>query len=304
MATHEPGAYPAIPVQECRDGPVDEIAVPYVRINCIVEQKAKRNRQQEDNIRSAELDSMLDLETLTKETLADLDLTEQNCRIKDNNLEQIPQNYKNVARKMTHRWGIIIVVDRIVIPDSLRYAALNALPFGHPGINKMCNDAAIFWRPNMREDIEKISKTCSACLNAGKNLKFQFQTTKKTKIETPKTPGEKFQTDFTGNLHNKKLLSHQFILVAVDKNSPWPVAKICKNTNHETLISFLNEYINVHGVPKRIKSDKGGAFTSKEYKELYREQNIDRTYGTDNLHTGTGLVERTIQSFRNQENSL
>ena len=43
VATHEPGAYPAIPVQEYRDGLIEEIAVHYVRINRIVEQKAKRN---------------------------------------------------------------------------------------------------------------------------------------------------------------------------------------------------------------------------------------------------------------------
>ena len=52
VATHEPGAYPAIPVQEYRDGPIEEIDVHYVRINRIVEQKAKRNKQQEDNIRT------------------------------------------------------------------------------------------------------------------------------------------------------------------------------------------------------------------------------------------------------------
>ena len=66
VVTHDFGAYPAIPVQEYRDGPIEEIAVHYVRINCIVEQKAKRNRQQEENIRTAELDFMLDLETLIK----------------------------------------------------------------------------------------------------------------------------------------------------------------------------------------------------------------------------------------------
>ena len=119
----------------------------------------------------------------------------------------------------------------------------------------------------MREDIEKKSKTCSACLNAGKNLKFQIPQTEKSKIEPPKTPGEEIQIDFTGNLNNKKLQSNSFILIAVDKNSRWPVAKICKNTNHETVISFLDEYINVYGVPKQIKSDKGGAFISKEYIE-------------------------------------
>ena len=54
VATQEPGAYPAIPVQEYRDGPIEEITVHYVRINRILEEKAKRNKQQDDNVRSAE----------------------------------------------------------------------------------------------------------------------------------------------------------------------------------------------------------------------------------------------------------
>ena len=163
----------------------------------------------------------------------------------------------------------------------------------------MCSYAIIFWWPNMREDIERKSKTCSACLNAGKNLKFQIPQTGKSKIEPPKTPGEEIQIDFTGNLNNKQLHTNPFILIAVDKNSRWPVAKICKNTNHETVISFMNEYINVYGVPKQIKSDKGGAFISKENIEFCETQNINRLYETANLHTGTGLVDRTIQSLKN-----
>ena len=72
-----------------------------------------------------------------------------------------------------------MVDDRIIIPETLRYAILNALHFGHPGINKTSSDAAIFWWPNMRTDIEKKAKTCSACLNTGKNLKFQLPLTEK-----------------------------------------------------------------------------------------------------------------------------
>ena len=174
MTIHEPGAYPAIPVQDYRDGPIEDIAVHYVRINRVVEQKATRNKQQEDNSRAAELDFMLDLETLIKETTADPDLIELNCCLEDENSNQIQHDYRTVAKKLTHRWSIIMVDDRIIIAKTLRYAALNALHFGHPGINKICNDAAIFWRPKMRIDIEKKAKTCSAYLNAGKNLKFQL----------------------------------------------------------------------------------------------------------------------------------
>ena len=99
MATHEPGAHPAIPVQEYRDGPIEEIVVHYVKINRIVEEKAKRNKQQEDNVISADLDFMLDLETLIKETAADPELIELNCWLEDNNTNLILNDYRTVAKK-------------------------------------------------------------------------------------------------------------------------------------------------------------------------------------------------------------
>ena len=153
------------------------------------------------------------------------------------------------TEKLIHRWGIIKVDDRIITPKSSRYAALNALHFGLPGLNKMCNDAANFWW----EDNEKKSKSCSACLNAGKNLKFRIPQTEKSKIETSETPGEEIQLYFTGNLHSKKLSPNPFIRIAVDRNSRWSVAKICKNTNQETVNSFPNGFINVYGVQKRVQ---------------------------------------------------
>ena len=79
VTKHEPGSYPAQPFQECRDGPIEDIAFHYVRINRVVEQKAARNKQEEDNIRAAELDFMLDLETA-----AGPDLIDMNCCLEEN----------------------------------------------------------------------------------------------------------------------------------------------------------------------------------------------------------------------------
>ena len=107
----------------------------------------------------------------------------------------------------------------------------------------------------MRADIERTAKTCSACLNAGRNLKCQIPSNEKTKIEPPQNPGEEIQKDFTGNLNSKHVEHSPFILVVVDSNSRWPVAKICKNTNHESVKTFLQEYTNVYGVRKSIKTD-------------------------------------------------
>ena len=98
MTKQEPGAYRAIPVQDYRDGPIEDIAVHYVRINRVVEGKTTRKKQQEDNIRAAELDFMLDLEALVKETAADPDLIELNCCLEDINSNQLPHHYRTVAK--------------------------------------------------------------------------------------------------------------------------------------------------------------------------------------------------------------
>ena len=113
----------------------------------------------------------------------------------------------------------------------------------------------------------------------------------------PQNPGE--EMDYTGNLSSKHFEHSPFILITVDSNSRWPVAKICKNTNHDSAITFLQENTNIYGVPISIKTDRGSAFISKEFSNNCNEYKIIRKYGTANLHTSTGLAERTIHSLKN-----
>ena len=239
---------------------------------------------------------MLDLETLIKKTAQNPDLIEVQCCLEDDKPLQIPEDYRLVVKRLTHRWGIMMVDDRIIIHKSLRYAALSALHFGQPGMNKMCNDATIYWWQNMQADIEKKAKTCSTCLNAGKILKSHIPNTEKSKTDQPKNPREEIQIDFTGNLNSKNLNCSRFILIALDKNSRRPAARIFNNADHDTVLTFLWDFIKFYGVPRTIKSDKCSAFISKKYNNFCIEYNIIRKYGTSNLYPGTGWVKRTIQS--------
>ena len=111
------------------------------KIESVIEINETPNRKQKDDVRSTELDFMLDLETLTKETEAVLDLFYEQCCPEDSELQQIPEDYKQVAKRLTHRWGITMVDVRIIVPRSVPYAALQ---FGHPGMNTKCNDATNF----------------------------------------------------------------------------------------------------------------------------------------------------------------
>ena len=112
-------------------------------------------------------------------------------------------------------------------------------------------------------------------------------------------PGQEIQTDFTGKLHNKKLNGENQILIAIDKFSKWPTVKICKTAETKEVINFLKQNFNLYGIPEKIKSDKGGAFISKDHIEFCKSKNIEIEYCTPRIHTGTGAVERAIQTMKN-----
>ena len=60
----------------------------------------------------------------------------------------------------------------------------------------------------------------------------------------------------------------------------------------------MKQNFNLYGLPEKINTDKGGAYVSKEYKECCKSKKIEIEYSTPRLHTGTGAVERAIQTLR------
>ena len=136
----------------------------------------------------------------------------------------------------------------------------------------MTAEAKIFWRPNITRDIENKAKDCTACLASGKNLKYQLPKSHYGKLKTLTEPGQEIQIDFTGKLHNKKINGDVQILIAIDRFSKWPTVKICKTAETKEVISFLTNNFNFYGLPEKIKSDKGGAFISKEYREFCKTE--------------------------------
>ena len=124
----------------------------------------------------------------------------------------------------------------------------------------------------------KKQRECIPCRNVGKNLKTQIPKTDKSEIKTNE-PGQELQLDFTGELISDKLQSRPKNLVAVDHFSKWTTAKICQNTETKTVTKFLEQHFNLHGVPKKIRTDNDTAFTSKEFKDFCNQYKIERITG-------------------------
>ena len=60
-----------------------------------------------------------------------------------------------------------------------------------------------------------------------------------------------------------------------------------------------SSFINLFGVPKKIKSDRGSAFKSEVNEEFFKNRIIEKEYSPSLLFTGTGTVERAIQTLKN-----
>ena len=150
-----------------------------------------------------------------------------------------------------------------------------------------------------RKDIEEKVKDCTACLATCRNLKYHIPKNQYGTLEKLSKSGQELQREITGKLHNKNLNGEPQILIAIDRFSKWPAAKICKTSDTKGVINFLSNQFNLNGVPEKTKSDKGGAFISTENNDFCKSRNIEIQYCPPRMHTGNGTVERAIQTKKN-----
>ena len=271
----------------------------YIQINHIAGKITENKKLTEENIKKAEFNFMLNLKTLISKTAIDPEMTRVQASMRREEKDTEPEGYRPVFEKLSIRWGLVFVDDQIAVPINLRRKLIETLHFGHSGTTKILSDAKIFWWSEMRKDIEQKVKDCTACLATGKNLKNLIPKNQYGKLEKLSEPGQELQIDFTEKLHSKKLDGEPQILIAIDRFSKWPTAKISKTSDTKEVIGFLSNQFNLYGIPEKIKSDKGGAFISTEYKNFCKSRNIEIQYCHPRMHTGNGTVERATQSIKN-----
>ena len=248
-----------------------------------------------------EMDLMLDLKNLIAKSTTDAELNRVKLALNREDRNMAPEHYRPHFENISSKWGLTFLNDKIVVPTELRKKLLDTLHFGNAETTKMIAEAKIFWWSNINKDIEEKVKNCIACLSSGKNLKYQIPKNENGKLKILAELGQEVQIDFTGKLNNKKLNEESQLLIAIDRFSKWPTVKICKTTETKEVINFLTQNFNLYGIPEKISFSNcyGGAFISKEYIEFCKSKNIEIEYCTPRLHTGTGAVERAIQTIKN-----
>ena len=126
---------------------------------------------------------------------------------------------------------------------------------------------------------------------SGKNIKPNIPSTETNHLPRLDNPNEEIQLYFIGPITVENRQFH--ILLSMDRFSKWPAANFCTSTDGETAIKLLEQYIQLNGIPKTIRTDRTTAFTGRLFKNFCKKHFIKLIYGTPYIHTPAGLVERS-----------
>ena len=248
----------------------------------------QNNWDLENTVRETEKDFATDLQLLMTETTNDPKLSKTLVCLERQQYDNIADEYSLYKKKLSTRYGLVFFEDKIIVPLNLR-TTVSLLHKEHPAINKMTLSAKHFWSPKLTEAIQRKCDNCIQCKLSGKSIKPNIPKTEQKCLPPLSAPNEEIQLDFIGPITDQN--RRFYILLSMDRYSKWPAASLCKTTDGETAIKILEQYCNLNGIPKTIRTDKATAFTGRQFRNFCKNKFIKLIYGTPSIHTPTGLVD-------------
>ena len=153
---------------------------------------------------------------------------------------------------------------------------------GHLGITKTKEMIRkTYWFPLMNQRIENIVSKFFSC-----QVATNVHHTEPAKImELPKQPWETVEIDFCGPFPN-----HEYALVVTDQYSRYPEVEFVRSTSIQPTRRELKKIFTTHGVPKKVQTDNGPPFNSKEFKQFAAEEGFQHKAVTPRHPKAQGQV--------------
>ena len=149
----------------------------------------------------------------------------------------------------------------------------------------------------MHREILNKAAQCKPCTDIGKNLKPVIPASKWKPLLPCTEPNEEIQIDFGGPITNEKDQDIYF-LACFDRFSKYPTVEVFDKANGPNVLKFLDDYIQIHGVPRNIRLDQARCLISYKVKNCCKQHNINILTAPANDHRAIGLVKRLIQTIK------
>lgn len=161
---------------------------------------------------------------------------------------------------------------------------------GHFGIKKTVDliNKEYFIR-NLVKKVEEFILNCVTCILASKRQGKQEGFLQP--IDKVPLPLDTYHVDHLGPLTSTKK-GYNYIFSVIDAFTKFVWIYPTKSTGVNEVLSKLKTQQAIFGNPRRIISDRGGAFVSGEFRDYCVEENIQHILVTTGVPRGNGQVER------------
>jgi len=202
--------------------------------------------------------------------------------------------YLHVKQELSVAEGLIFRERRIILPPALQRKVVKlGHSLGHLGKTKtkqMLREK--YWFPLMNSMIDTAIDQCYECQVATK--RDREEPIKVTSI--PTRPWDTISID-----HGGPYPDGHYNLVLIDKRTRYAVVENVPSTDFQTNKERLKHIFATYGTPKRIESNNGPPFNSKDFNEFAKQEGFQHHRVMAFHPRGNGEVERFMQTLNKVE---
>ena len=143
-----------------------------------------------------------------------------------------------------------------------------------------------FW-PYMHREVLNKAAQCKPCTDIGKNLKPVVPASKWKPLLNCSEPNEETQIDFGGRITFENNQNVHF-LACIDHFAKYPTVELLDRANGPSVIKFLDDYIQIHGVLRNIRLDEARCLIGNKVKNFCKQRNINIINAPANDHRAIG----------------
>ncbi|EFA13158.1 Transposon Ty3-G Gag-Pol polyprotein-like Protein [Tribolium castaneum] len=200
------------------------------------------------------------LHEIDKKSFSDTDIQKVKQGLFQNIWDDTVLGLKAFASELCFFKNILLRGNKIVIPNDLKPAVLQAAHEGHSGIVAMKKRLRTkVWWPKIDYDAERLAKTCHGCtLVSAPNPPQPMK-----RRELPLAPWIDVAVDYMGPLP-----SGDYLFVVVDYYSRYKEIKIMRNITAASTIKVLQEIFYRLGFPVSLTADNGKQLISEYLKRF------------------------------------
>lgn len=151
-----------------------------------------------------------------------------------------------------------------------------------------------YWFPSMRKRIRDYIDGCVVCLMT--NLSENRHESEMQEQETPRLPFQIVHTDHFGPLQESDG-GYKFILLVIDAFTRFTWLFPTRSTGSKETIDNLRFLFGIFGSPEGLVSDRGTAFTSREFADFLNDLRVKHRQVAVASPWANGLAERVNRVF-------